>query len=69
MYWDQPAAPHLIENPQPNWIQQGNVGRSNRSGLPEEDWEREEEGSPENQFKKIFVVWLGCSVFCFFFAI
>jgi hypothetical protein len=48
MYWDQPAAPHLIENPQPNWIQQRNVGRSNRSGLPEEDWEREEEGSPEN---------------------
>jgi hypothetical protein len=47
MYWGQPAAPHLIENPQPNWIQQGNVGRSNRSGLPAEEWEREEE-SPEN---------------------
>ncbi|EFX74954.1 hypothetical protein DAPPUDRAFT_108399 [Daphnia pulex] len=48
MYWDQPAAPHLIDDLQPNWIQQGNVGRYNRSGLPAEDWEREEEGSPEN---------------------
>jgi hypothetical protein len=48
MYWDQPAAPHLIEDLQLNWIQQVNVGHYNRSGLPAEDWEREEEGSPEN---------------------
>ncbi len=47
MYWDPPAAPQLIEDI-PNWIQQGNVGRYNRRGLPAEDWEREEEGSPEN---------------------
>jgi hypothetical protein len=48
MFWDQQAAPHLIEDLQPNWIRHGNVGRSNRSGLPAEEWEREEEGSPEN---------------------
>jgi hypothetical protein len=64
MYWDPPAAPQLIEDI-PNWIQQGNVGRYNRSGLPAEDWEREEEGSPENLKKLLFCFSAIMSLFFF----
>jgi hypothetical protein len=69
MYWDPPAAPQLIEDI-PNWIQQGKVGIYNRSGLPAEDWEREEEGSPENlkKFCSAFQPKCLCLFFLFFLA-
>jgi hypothetical protein len=63
MYWDQPAAPHLIEDLQLNWIQQVNVGHYNRSGLPAEDWEREEKRKSRKLIKKL-LFGFGCSVFC-----